>query len=57
MINDKDKVKMFEMRVKGGTYEQIGHIFNITRERVRQILKDAISRETTIRKRKNDPDI
>ena len=53
MINDKDKVKMFEMRVKGGTYEQIGLIFNITRERVRQILKDAISRETTMRKRKN----
>lgn len=54
MINDIDKVKMFEMRVKGCTYEQISKLFNVTRERVRQILKDAICRETTRRKRKND---
>ena len=48
MINDKDKIKMFEMRVKGATLQEIGDKFGITRERVRQILKSTISRETSM---------
>lgn len=51
MINDRDKVKMFEMRVNGCTYEEIGHTFKVTRERVRQILKDTISKERARKKR------
>ena len=48
MINDKDKIKMFEMRVKGATLQEIGDKFGITREGVRQILKSTISRYTSM---------
>ncbi|MBY7007906.1 XRE family transcriptional regulator [Clostridium botulinum] len=48
MINDKDKIKMFEMRTRGCTLAEIGEMYGITRERVRQILKSAISRSTSM---------
>jgi hypothetical protein len=48
MINDNDKIKMFEMRVRGCTLEEIGRTYSITRERVRQILKSATSRSTSL---------
>ncbi len=41
-MTDKDKVKMFEMRLRGCTLQEIGDKFGITRERVRQILSESI---------------
>lgn len=53
MINDNDKVNMFKMRMKGYTLEEIGKEYGVTRERVRQILKDATSgRTNNVRGRK-----
>lgn len=50
MISDRNKVKMFEMRVRGYTLEAIGKEFGITRERVRQILRSVCSRSTSIKR-------
>lgn len=43
MISDKDRVKMFEMRVNGCTLADIADKYGITRQRVRQILQSNIS--------------
>lgn len=48
MIGDEDKIKMFEMRVKGCTLQEIGDRYGITRERVRQILQSITSRSTSM---------
>lgn len=48
MANDKDKVKMFEMRLNGCTLQEIGNEFGITRERVRQILNSVTRRGTSM---------
>lgn len=47
-INDKDKIKMFEMRIRGCTLQEIGDEYGITRERVRQIMQSSISRSTSM---------
>lgn len=36
--------KILKMRLEGNTYQRIGDVFNITRERVRQILNSALSK-------------
>lgn len=46
-MTDKDKVKMFEMRLSGCTLQKIGDEFGVTRERVRQILGEAIKERKT----------
>lgn len=46
-MTDKDKVKMFEMRLRGCTLQEIGDKFGVTRERVRQILSEAIRQRNT----------
>lgn len=46
-MTDKDKVKMFEMRLRGCTLQEIGDEFGFTRERVRQILSGAIRERKT----------
>jgi predicted transcriptional regulator len=38
----EDIVRMFEMRIDGATYEEIGKEFGVTRERIRQILEKNI---------------
>ena len=43
MISDKDRVKMFEMRVNGCTLADIADKYGITRQRVHQILQSNIS--------------
>ena len=48
MISDKDRLRMFDMRLKGYTLEEIGLEFEISRERVRQIFRSAISRSTSL---------
>ena len=47
-INDDEKIKMFEMRVRGCTLQEIGNKYGITKERVRQILQSYISRSTSM---------
>lgn len=50
MISNKDKVKMFEMRLEGCTLQEIADVHGVTRERVRQILQSVISRSTAMKR-------
>lgn len=49
-MTDKDKVKMFEMRLRGCTLQEIADKYNITREGVRQILLRSVTGNKAIRK-------
>ena len=49
-MTDKDKVKMFEMRLSGCTLQKIADKYGITRERVRQILLQSVTNRKVIRK-------
>lgn len=42
-MNDQDKIKAFEMRIKGCTLQEIGDAFGVTREYIRQVLQHAAS--------------
>ncbi|ABQ23601.1 helix-turn-helix transcriptional regulator [Clostridium kluyveri] len=50
MISDEDKIKMFEMRVKGCSLRTIGNEFNVSHEYVRRILKDACNKGALIKR-------
>jgi hypothetical protein len=49
-MENKDKVKMFEMSLEGYTLDEIGKSFGIAKERVKRILANVASREAAIKR-------
>lgn len=57
MLTKEQKLEMYSMRLDGCTLQEIGDKFGMTKERVRQILPNAVSRQAKLREQSYYPNL